>query len=82
MPRLSCPVNEWTTVPGTTDTLIEAKSRGVYIDTTGALTADQGPDGYTLNGNEAMIINGANVTSIRVMPANKVHPVDIIYQPA
>lgn len=82
MARLSCPVNEWTTVPTTGDTLIEAKSRGVYIDTTGALTADQGPDGFTLNGNEAMVVNADNAVSVRVMPANKVHPVDIIYQPA
>ena len=72
MTVIVCPPLAWTNIPSTgTDQIIEARERGLYVDTTAALNIANRASGYALAGGESMVISAARISAgVRVTPAN------------
>jgi hypothetical protein len=82
MPLTIAQPNIWTTIPDQGgDTLIDAVDKGLYVDTTGALTTDERAKGHPLPGGDSMVIQASVASgSLRVMPANSVKAASVRYQ--
>ena len=80
MALLSVPADTWVNLPDTgTDQVVEARGRGVYIDTTNSLTFDNRAHATSLPGLHSIVISaaviaaGVKITSGSVKPASVYH---------
>ena len=80
MAILTVPADAWATLPDLgVDQVIEARGKGVYVDTTGALPYDQRAEANSLPGLESMVIqasviaNGVQITSGSIKEAAVYH---------
>jgi hypothetical protein len=83
MPVINCLPNVWTTIPDLgADQIIEAREKGLYVDTTGSLPAADAATAFSLPGLNSMVVQAERfATSVRVMPANPVVAASVRHQP-
>ena len=75
----TCPPGVWTLIPDSgSDTLLEARGLGFYVDTTGAPPSNPAA-GYALASNRSMVIKAG--LPIRVRPAQPVLSVIAVSNP-
>jgi hypothetical protein len=80
MTILVVPADAWVTLPDLgTDQVVEARGKGVYVDTTGALPYDQRAEANSLHGLHSMVIQasviaaGVQITSGSIKEAAVYH---------
>ena len=83
MPKISCPPGVWTAIPdGGVDLIIEARERGLFVDTTGGLTTAEAAQAHQLSNSESMVVQAGVLSNpVHVMPSNPVVPASVRYQP-
>lgn len=81
MPVINCLPGVWTAIPDLGgDQVVEAREKGLYMDTTGGLTIAEAAQGYALCGGEARVISAAVAAlGARVTPANPIKAASVRY---
>ena len=75
MPVIEAPAGAWTAIPDSgADQIIEAREKGLYVDTSGALLIANAAQGYALAAGMAMVVSAAIFTAntVQVTPANTI----------
>lgn len=83
MAVINCPPNVWTDIPNIgLDCIIEAREKGLYVDTAGTIAEADAAAGFALPGMQSMVVQAALLANpVRVMPSNPLKAASVRYNP-